>query len=332
MPSPSDAAQLARLLSDAQTVLLTGPEDPDGDSLGACLALARVLRTTTEARVDVAGHANFRYAWMPGVGEMLDESQPLETYDVAIVLDGDRHRLAPEVSRTFQAAGGRAIIDHHGTTSAEGYDLAILEPNAASTCEMVLELLDAWEVALDRDMASLLYAGMLFDTGGFRYSNTSSATLRAAARLLDQGIDHADIAIHVLMERRPAGMKLKARVLDGASFHGDGSVLQGIASQDLHGRLGTTEADVEGIVDALLYVEGVQVAVLMVERAPGRVKLSLRSRGLVDVSAVARALHPSGGGHAKAAGVILPEPLAEVRERIPGVLSAAVKRARADAA
>ncbi len=332
MPTPYEAAQLTALLANARAVLLTGPEDPDGDSLGACLALAVAIRKATRARVDVAGQANFRYAWMPGAADMLDDESVPSDYDVAIVLDGDRHRLSPRVTQVFQAAGRKGLIDHHGTTSADGYDLPIIERDAASTCEMVLELMDAWQVPLDRDTASLLYAGMLFDTGGFRYSNTKSSTLRAAARLLDQGIDHATIAIHVLMERRPAGMKLKARVMDGASFHSRGTVVLGEASQALHQELGTSEADVEGIVDALVYVEGVEVAVLLVERAPNKVKLSLRSRGLVDVSRVARALHASGGGHAKAAGVVLTDSLPQVARTVAGVLAQAVAQARADAA
>ena len=134
------------------------------------------------------------------------------------------------------------------------------------------------------------------------------------------------------MERRPAGMRLQARVMDGASFHAEGTVLLGLASQALHETLGTTEADVEGIVDALVYIEGVEVGVLLVERGPERVKLSLRSRGLVDVSRVARALDPSGGGHAKAAGVVLPLPVSEVMVLLPRVLGAAVRQARSDAA
>ncbi len=332
MPTPQQAELLHAMVRNADRVLLTGPEDPDGDSLGACLALARAIRTLSGGTVDVAGQANFRYAWMPGAGDMLADGDVKGRYDVAIVMDGDRHRLSPEVSEVFHQSRRLVIIDHHGTTSADGYELAIIERDAASTCELVIELMDAWGVPLDRASASLLYAGMLFDTGGFRYSNTEAGTLRTAARLLDEGIDHAEIAIHVLMERRPAGMKLKARVMHGAAFHAAGAVVLGVASIGLHAELGTTEADIEGIVDALVYVEGVEVAVLVVERAPGRVKLSLRSRGMVDVSAVARALDPSGGGHAKAAGVVLAMDLDEVVAWVPTVLSEAVDQARADAA
>lgn len=324
-----DCEGLKQLASEAGSVLLTGPSDPDGDSFGACLALQRALRAMGHPRVDVAGTPSFRYAWMPGAGEMIPDERVRPGYDLAIVLDGDRRRLSPPVDVAFRAARTTAIIDHHGTTSADGYTLALIQRDAASTCGMIVELMDAWDVPLDTAFAELLYAGVIFDTGGFRYSNTSADTHRLAARLLDQGIDHSAIATRVLMERRRAGTALKARVLNEVTFHADGAVIQGIVSQALHAELGSRSADVEGIVESMTYTQGVEVAVLLVERGPGAVKLSLRSRGLVNVAQVAKALHSGGGGHDRAAGVLLAKTLAEVRVLLPKVLADEVRRARA---
>ncbi|MCB9758932.1 MAG: DHH family phosphoesterase [Alphaproteobacteria bacterium] len=317
--------QLHAVISDARRVLLTGPEDPDGDSIGACLALQRVIGHLSGAVVHVAGDPGFRYRWMARAAEMIPDEDVTGRYDLAVVLDGDQRRLTPPVQRAFQDATRTAIIDHHGTTSADGYDVAWIERHAASTCGMVLEAMDAWGVPLDPDIAGLLYAGIIFDTGGFRYSNTTADTHRKAARLLDAGIDHASIAVRVLMERRRSGMLLQARVLDTATFHGDGAVVQGVVSLATREELGASRGDVEGIVDTMVYVEGVEVAVLLVERGPDRVKLSLRSRGKVNVADVARALNPAGGGHAKAAGVVLEQSLDTARRRLPDVLAAAVR-------
>jgi len=324
-------AQIERLrgfVAEADHILLTGPIGPDGDSIGACLALARCCRALG-ARVDVAGSPGQRYAWMDGADAMIpDERIGLDgaVYDLVIVLDGDRHRLASPVERAFSAAARRGIIDHHGTTTADGYDVALIDRDSSSTCEMVLRIMDSWGQALDRTQAGLLYVGVLFDTGGFRHSNTTVDTLRASARLLEQGIQHSRITTRVLLERRPNAMRLHGRVLEEASFHGDGAVVQGVLSQELYRALELAPGDLEGIVDSMIYVRGVEVAVLLVERAGGAVKLSLRSRGQVDVAEVARALHPSGGGHAKAAGVVLDEPLARARERVPRLLVDAVGR------
>ncbi len=319
------AESLRGLVEKAQRVLLTGPDDVDGDSLGSSLALARVLRAQFGVEVEVAGEAGPRYAWMPGANENLGDNE-LGDYDLVVVLDGDRHRLPEGAARAFAKAGARAIVDHHGSTRSDGYDVAVLDPDAASTCEMVLELADAWGASLDPELSTLLYVGIIFDTGGFRYSNTSPSTHRAAARLLATGISHADIAIRILMERSRAGTLLKARLVSAAQFHADGRVALGICDQATLQDLGANPHDIDGIVESLLYIEGVEMGVLATERGPDRVKLSLRSRGSVDVAALAQELHPSGGGHAKAAGVVLNESIASVRESLASRLSAVVER------
>lgn len=319
-----DATALNSAVRAAKRVLLTGPEDPDGDSIGACLALRRAIESVSGARVEVAGTPPRRYRWLTGAEEMVPDEKVEGPYDLAIVLDGDRRRLPAPVSRAFEAAPVRAIIDHHGTTSPQGYELAWIDGSAASTCCMVFDLFEAWGVALDRPAAEQLYTGMIFDTGGFRYSNTLPRTHRAAARLLETGIDHASICVRLLMERRVASMRLAGRVMSEGRFFGAGRVLIGTVPISLLCVLGCESGDLEGLVDSLVYVEGVEVAVLLIERPNGDTKLSLRSRGRVNVAAVARGLRSNGGGHAKAAGVVLPEPLSVVAERLPGILTDAV--------
>lgn len=324
-----DSSGLRRLIESSARILLTGPQDPDGDSIGACLALQRAIRAMTSARVEVAGEAGFRYAWLPGAGEMVRDERVAGPYDLAIVLDGDRHRLSPPVDAAFRGAATTAIIDHHDTTSDQGYSLALIDREAESTCGMVMRLMDDWQLSLDKAFAQQLYVGVIFDTGGFRYSNTEASTHRMAARLLDQGIDHSAIAIRVLMEQRRAGMLLRARVLDTATFHAGGAVVLGCVPAKTAEELGARRADVEGIVDPMVYVQGCEVAVLLIERGPEQIKLSLRSRGRVNVAAIARALHPSGGGHQKAAGVLVHQPLEQVRSRVIEALEAAVEQLRA---
>jgi phosphoesterase RecJ-like protein len=316
--------KLLALARGCERVLLTGPEGPDGDSIGACLALARCLERLGVPRVEVAGVPSYRYQWMAGAAEMVPDERVGGIYDLAIVMDGDAQRLTPPVEAAWARARRRAIVDHHGTTTPEGYDVALIDHTSASTCEMVLRLMDAWDMPLDPTQAELLYVGILFDTGGFRHSNTSVSTLRVAARLLEQGINHSSITTRVLLERRPNAMRLQGRILERARFFGDGAVIVGSLPLSLAEELELVSGDLEGIVDSLIYVRGVEVAVLMVERSPDLTKLSLRSRGKVDVARLARSLHATGGGHAKAAGVVLTEPLVALSERLPELLVDAV--------
>jgi len=327
-----NAAHAAHALRDACAsagrVLLTGPMFPDGDSIGACLALARgIAHCWPGTHVDVAGDISFRYAWMPGANNILPDRQLTggAPHDLAVVLDGDRSRLEPPVAQAFATARATAIVDHHSSTSPDGYDIALIDHDAASTCGMVCAMLRDWGVPIDAEMAALLYTGLIFDTGGFRHSNTTAATHRLAAELLETGLAHTPINIRVLAERRPAGLHLMGHVLTGVTFYAGGRLAVGVVDLDAFNRLGCEHGDIEGIVDALVFTQGVEMACLCVEKTPQLVKLSLRSRATVDVARLARSLSPGGGGHPRAAGVMLDEPLSTLRRRLPPIFERALQ-------
>jgi len=322
-----DAERLRLAIRTAERVLLTGPVDIDGDSVGACLALARLAQALGPARVDVAGLPGGRYADLPGADRMLDPSGVAGPYDVAVVLDGDRRRLAPGVHEAWTASPFRVVVDHHQSTTPDGYDLALIDTCAGSTCQMVEDLRHAWGVPMDPTFARLVYVGIVYDTGGFCHANTTAETFRLAADLLEQGVDHTAIVVRTIWERRRQGAVLLGRVLEGASWHADGRLVVGRIPVELMEEIGGVLMDLDRLVDVLLYVEGVEVAVLAVERRRGEgreVKLSLRSRGQVDVCALAWRLDENGGGHRRAAGVVLPGRLTDVVGGLVPVLEDAV--------
>lgn len=322
MRAAADA--LAAAVASPGRVLLTGPIAPDGDSIGACIALARALRQLGPARVDVAGDPSYRYAWLPGADEMIPDAQVRPDYDLVVVLDGDSGRLPAPVAAAFRAAPRTGIVDHHRSTSARGYDIALVDPHAASACELVCAMLHHWQVPLDTGIAELLYAGIVYDTGGFRHSNTTPATLRLAAELVARGFDHSAVTTRILFERRQGGLALLGRVVSEARYLAGGRVCIGAASFALGTGVGAGPGDIEGIVDHLLHVQGVELACFFIEREPGRVKLSLRSRAAVDVAAIARGLSTGGGGHARAAGCVIDGTVDQVIAQVGPVLAAAV--------
>jgi len=326
-PEASFAHALAARVSSGHRVLLTGPVDPDGDSIGACLALQEGMEQVTGATVVVGGEPGTRYAWLPRAPGMVPDPELAGAWDLVIVLDGDRFRLEAGAEAAFRDAGARAIVDHHRSTTTNGYDLALVRPHASSTCELVYGVLRAWGVTIDRDLAAMLYTGLVFDTGGFRHSNTTPAIHHLAAGLLEHDIDHADIALKVLVERDRAGLQLLGDVIDRVRFYGGGRVSVASIPQATMLRLGANAQDIEGIVDTLLHTRGVEVSCLLIEKPDGRVKLSLRSRAIVDVADVAAGLHPGGGGHARAAGVLLAGPLHDTWGIVPDALVAAADAA-----
>jgi phosphoesterase RecJ-like protein len=306
---------LREALTSCRRVLLTGPVDPDGDSLGACFALQALLEADG-VDVVVTGHPSARYTFLPGVARLAPDDALDGAWDAVVVLDGDRHRLTPGVAAAFERARLRCIIDHHASTTADGYDIVWVDHTAPSTCEMIYRWLVEQGAPVTRDIATNLYAGIVFDTGGFRYSNTQPSTLRLAATLLEAGIDHHEVSLRILIERSRRGIAVAGSVFSGVTYALDGALAIGRVTQAMHVEIGIRSGDLEGIVDALVHTEGVLVGAVLNDAGGGRVKVSLRSRGAVDVAAVAQALSAKGGGHRKAAGALVMSPIEDVERRI----------------
>ena len=127
--------------------------------------------------------------------------------------------------------------------------------------------------------------------------------------------------MHPLLETS-AEMRQVHRKLDDVGV----STVVGVVTAQLLAEVSGTRGDIEGIVESMLYIEGVEVSVLLVERGSRVVKLSFRSRGVVNVAEVARTMSPSGGGHQKAAGVTVDEPLEQVSARVNAVVVGALTR------
>lgn len=307
-PVPDFARALLALARSSRRVLLTGPKDVDGDSLGACLALARALERLSGVQVQVAADVGWRYRDLPGASACLLDDQVEGPFDMAVVLDGDRRRLTEEIAPIFEAAGSQIVIDHHRSTSGSAYDLALVDADSASTAELVYAVLVAWQVPLDPDLATWLLTGVAYDTGGFRHTNTTPQTLRLAADLVEAGADYGPVVVRTACERRKAGLLLLGHALQGASFYAQDRFVVGVVRRAMLDQVGAEAGDLDFIVDQLLYVLEVDVAILAVERGGAArpwVKLSLRSRGGANVCSIAAALAPSGGGHERAAGVVL---------------------------
>ncbi len=307
---------LSRAVVGAASVLLTTP-DLDGDSVGSIVALHRAISRRwpeKSLRVVVPEASPARYRSLTEGVAFVRAGGPVEAVDLALVVDGGPERLGAAAPH-FAAARVRGMIDHHRSSDVSVVDVALLDWAAASTTELVLQLCDRWGVSLDRSLAAPLFAGLAFDTSVFRYRLTSPRALRAAARLLETGIDHAGIVEQVLLQQSEGKARLRARVIDRMHLEASGRLAWShVAASESAG------VDTGGLVDDLVFIEGVEVGLLFVERGPERVKLSLRSRGGVDVASLAQTLSPRGGGHARAAGATVAMDLATAfRDLVPRV-------------
>jgi len=294
--------EVARVLSGGHAFLLPLHEAPDGDTLGSTLALALCLERAGKSAVVASPDAvPPAYRFLPGSDAVRGWGDVGGGFDAAVFVDcGDMDR----------AGGGdvrprcRVVvnIDHHPTNPRFG-DINLVDPGAAAAGEIVAQALDRLGWPIDPAVATCLYVALLTDTGSFRYSNTTAAALRLAARLVDAGASPTAIAGAVYENQSPAHMGLVGRALLALRVSPGGRAAWMLLGREDFLAAGATEDDTEGVVNYTRMIRGVEVGLLLREDATGGVRVSLRSRQTVDVGLLAAEF--GGGGHPRAAGVHL---------------------------
>ncbi|TAK68069.1 MAG: bifunctional oligoribonuclease/PAP phosphatase NrnA [Actinomycetota bacterium] len=325
---PQWAAVADRLLAAGRIVLLAHVS-PDADALGSALAVGAALR---RRGADVAvsfGDEPFAVPrtlqWLPCQEVLADPAAVCAAgpADVVVTFDVSSRERLGTLAGFAGSAGLLVAVDHHRSYTGFG-EIHLVDTAAPATAALALQLLDRLGAQLDPSMATCLYAGLLTDTGSFRFAGTSAATHVLASRLLDLGAHHAEAARRLyddapLAAVRLLGAALQRAELDPAAAGGLGMVSTQVWRAD---RLaaGVGLDGVDPVVDALRSVHEAEVAVVLKQDDAGRWRVSLRSKGQVDVSVVAAGF--GGGGHASAAGFVGPagDPhavLAAIAERLP---------------
>ncbi|MGY1812200.1 DHH family phosphoesterase [Blastococcus sp. SYSU D00820] len=302
--APTAAALLAQACDARATVVLSGHVQPDADALGSTLALAEGLRRRG-ARVLATFPDPFvlpaSLAWLPGADGLVPSAEVPASPDVFVSLDAASPGRLGELAGLIDGAGASLVVDHHASNPGFG-DVRVVDPGAAATVVLVAGLLDELGVAVDAHLATCLYAGLAADTGSFRFGNTRPDTHRLAARLLETGIDHADISRR-LFDTAPFGWLGLLSVVTGRAVLEDGVgaglvwTWSSTAEAAEHGLPGE---QLEALVDVVRATAEADVACVLKGQDDGSWSVSLRSRGATDVARVAVAL--GGGGHRAAAG------------------------------
>lgn len=196
------------------------------------------------------------------------------------------------------------VIDHHATTTLTP-GIHYLGPTTSSTSEMVYGLMKEWGVPLNKETATCLLTGICFDTGSFQHVNTSEKTLRIASDLMQVGANLPMIAQKMYVGKSVERLKLWGIVLQRMRYDEiTGVTMSAITRADME-KTGTTKEDAEGLVNLMNSVPGLKFSLLLSETPEGEVKGSLRTQDLgVDVGKLAQLM--GGGGHARAAGFLMP--------------------------
>lgn len=292
----------------SQRFLITATASADGDSIGAQLALRRLIMQLKGANAEILvlneEVCPERYLFLPDsqVVKAFDaKKHDSMHFDMAFVLDGGSERCG-NVKPLFDRCVCRVLVDHHRYGSHESYELSMSDPDASSTAEIVFDLFDhnRQRVTLNQEMAAQLYLAMIFDTGFFRFSLTTPKTMRSAAELIGTGINFPLIAAKGMVETNASSKRLMGEVLQKFKIEQKGKLAWGVVTRAMVKKLKAKQDDHERIIENLCYINGVEVAILFLEMTGKKVKVSFRSREVADVGNLARSLN--GGGHSRAAG------------------------------
>ena len=297
----------ARLLHDAQTVILTSHIRPDGDSIGSTLGLMHFLRSLgKDARGLIDDELPRTFRVLPGL-DLIERPAEGERYtaDLLVVCDVELRRTGAVVPSVDAV---RVLnIDHHVTNDEEA-EYLYLDPSHAATCEIMCEIIREMGGTCSLDMATCLYTGIATDTGFFRFSNTTPRTMRTAADLIEIGVKPNIISVAMEMKSYDEVMA-QVRAIRNLEMFYDGKVAAVFIDEERAKEVKTTE----GLLDKLRVIEGTQIVFFMKWLEHDTYRVSMRSKG-VNVSRIAQEF--DGGGHIRAAGCTLHAPFDEARSMI----------------
>ncbi len=290
---------LNSIITNANTIALSGHIRPDGDCVGSCLGLYNYIKTWySEKVVDIyLDPIADKFHFLSRAKEIQSTCDVKKRYDAFIYLDcGDPDRLGCG-SEFHETAKEVYCIDHHISNQLVG-DNVYIRADASSTSELVFELLEKEKIT--KEIAECLFVGIVHDTGVFQYSNTSAATLTAVQSLKNTGIDATKIIEETYYVKTYEQNQILGRALIESIRLLDNRCIATVITGKMMEFYGVTPLDLDGVVSILKQTKGVDVALLVYELCPHEFKISLRSNELVDVSLVAS--YFGGGGHKKAAG------------------------------
>jgi phosphoesterase RecJ-like protein len=314
-------------LRGAGRVLAVSHENPDADTLGAALAVGRLVESfggTTDLLC--SDPVPTLYGFMPGVERFRTDPDPEATYDLVVILDcGSLERIGAVGVRHAELFERlpRLIVDHHASNDAGG-EADWIDPVAAATCEMVALLAARLGVDPGADggwLATNLMAGIVMDTATFAHPNATPRTLTVSAWLIAAGAPLSDISRRLYRTKPDAQLRLFGRILARLETADDGRVVWSSVTDADFGETGAEREHSEGLIDLLSQAEAAEVAILFKEAGPRETRISVRTRsGGVDATVLTGRF--GGGGHARAAGATIVAPLAEAR---PAVLAEATR-------
>ncbi|MDR1616313.1 MAG: bifunctional oligoribonuclease/PAP phosphatase NrnA [Syntrophomonadaceae bacterium] len=304
----------SKLLSKPEW-LITGHIIPDGDCVGSVLGLYHVLKAVgKEAAMLLEDPIPETYSFIEGAQLIKKPGEIKNIPDSVICLDcSDLGRLGDKTGKIVAGCSECINIDHHMTNNYFG-DLNYVDSGAAATGEIIIELLGCMGADINTNVAQALFSALVTDSGSFMNNNTTAATMKKAAVLLESGLDINKIRINLFESKPELEVLLLQYALNSISFHcGKKVACMRLLYEDMK-ELGALDFHPEGIIDYTRRIQGVEIGILFREIAPGLVKVGFRAKNMADVALLAQNF--GGGGHRQAAGAKISGGIDEVMQKV----------------
>jgi phosphoesterase RecJ-like protein len=333
---PAHRVAPLRAIADAcracRFALLSTHVNADGDGAGSEAALVAWLGSLGK-RVRIVNPTPFPDSYR----YLIEDAETIADQGTAAAADALAHADlvcvvdTGEPKRVGRVAGvlrGRTVtvLDHHLPSSPGFSGIVVQDASACATGELVYDLLTVAGVARpwSRPIIEGVYTAVVTDTGSFRFSNATPRAHAIAGDLIAQGVDPETMYRRIFATVPLRRLELLRHALAALEVDAQLPLTWITVDRTVMNDLGTGADDLEGVVEHARSIEGTEVALLFRETADGSTKVSFRSAGDVDVNAIARQF--GGGGHVKASGALIHEPIARARERVLEATRAALRQ------
>ena len=298
-------------INKAESIVILTHENPDGDAVGTGLALYGALKQLGKNPDIIIPEYSRTFAFLPGAEE-IKKGSDIEKYDLAISVDCATIKMLNGFANYFENAKVKISIDHHSTNTMFG-DLNYVIPDAPACAQVLLVVLEFLKVEITKEIGTCIVAGIITDTGGFKYSGVNAETFEFVAFLLNKGVNVSKIYRQVLQIKTKANFELNRIASNRIEFYKDGKIAYTYITKEDEEAAKAESGDHEGIVEIGRDIEGVEVSIFIRQTDKG-CKVSMRSNDYVNVSDVCLLL--GGGGHIHAAGCTLQCTIEQAKEKI----------------
>ncbi|MBS1492669.1 MAG: bifunctional oligoribonuclease/PAP phosphatase NrnA [Bacteroidetes bacterium] len=312
-----------QIIDEYENIVITTHIVPDGDAIGSVMSMYYFLKQKNKNPV-IINHSptpqNFKFL-DPGIIRVFSENQEenekiINECDLILVMDTNEFARTKSMESILRnSPKPKVCIDHHMGINEEDYTAFVSDTSYPANCQLLYDFYTEIDASLiDERIATLLYTGIMTDTGGFRFPRTDDKTFSVAAELIKKGADPVEIYDKVFGNTSLKKLKLIGRFIEGLEFFNEGKLCLGYVRRKDFDELHLAEDDMEGLSGYTMDIDKVRAGIVVVELKVG-IKLSFRSKGNIDMNGFAREF--GGGGHKNASGArIFDMNLEQVKERI----------------